>query len=1182
MASRKPATRWIIAGVVLLFFIVLLVLLDRALTLDTASQWALRVGLVLLGLIAAGAVLWYLRPDEGIPLDTGDDVLLAIQAAAGRLPRGNFLNRPMVLVMGPEGSAKTTLVAQSGGQPEVLSGEAPTSPNEAPIPTATVNVWAMQQAIVTEVGGALLSDVARWSKVMRALRAPRVAAALGKGEAAPRAAVVCVPSDLFYSSNSSQQLESLGTVLRQRLAEASREMGLAMPVYVVFTRMDKIPHFEPWIGVFSKEELRVPLGATMPFDTSSNTGNYTERLSARIDVAFRQIAEIAGARRVDLIAREGVQDRRYSAYEFPRELQKVAPAVRQFLVELCRPTQLGSSPLLRGFYFVGARPVVVRDVMQAQPARTASSPIASSATQIFRESERAAAMAAVAASTVTRKVPEWVFLDRFLRDVVLADAGAASVARGGVKVQSARRAMLGVAIAASLLLLAGATVSWLGNRALSARVDDAAHAVAQLPIVQSPAGLVTFPSVEALRRLEVLRAQLDTLRTYREDGAPIWMRFGLWRGPALFEAARPVWYEGFRAQLFAAGWGAMYDSLKALPDVPGPTNDYAKSYSWLKGYLVTTNETARSSKEFLAPVLLTSWERGQTPDVDVAALSLKQFEFYSSELPSYNPWPRNADAALVKKSRAFLDRFTGGEQFYRNMLASTDKAVPPLKLKQTPGIFTVMPEVPGSFTAAGASAMANKFASNDSSDAGEKWVVGDQTTAHTVDKNALRERYATDYANMWRHVVQTANVVRPSNVKDAAVKLDAIANNTSPLLELLQTVAVNTNVDSGMRVAFQPVHAVTPPEVVGKIISDKNQPYVDGLLGLQGALVQVANLPANGDSASTAEIVKAAQAAGGDVTKARAATKRVAQAFVLTTQPSMAGPVEQLLLAPIDGAEAALRGAASLKARAPKKAVVAAPIVAAAAAAAAAPAAPAPPAVNIPAQLNARGARLCAEMTPLLAKFPFSSDATSEASIADVTNMFAPGTGKLWAFEQDNLAPYMEKTGGKWVPKAVKGVTLSPIFMEFFNRAAQITSALFSEANTTPKLQWKASAEVSATTPLITFKHGVSVSNFDVRTPKNIVDWPQPPGSSATLEATFGKNKPAPVASASGEWALFRMVAKGTSDIVGREVVVTWPATTAKNSAPVVMHFELIEPAGVPVLKRAWMGGMSCASTVAQ
>ena len=517
MSPRKPATRWIIAGVVLLFFVLLMVLLSFMLTLDPVSTWVLRIGLVVLGLIAAGAILWYLRPADDVPLDAGDDVLLALQSASAKLPRGSFLSRPMVVVVGAEGSAKTTLVARSGGTPELLAGEAPTAVTDAPVPTKTVNVWAMQQGVVVELGGTLLGDVSRWARVTRALRAPRVAAALGKGEAAPRAVVVCVPCDLFYAGGAGQQLEELSAVLRQRLAEASRELGLALPVYVVFTRMDKVPHFDSWISVFTKDELRAPLGATMTFDAASTTGNYAERLGARIDRAFKQIIDTASSRRVDLLARENAQDQRYGAYELPRELGKLLPSISMFLVELCRPTQLGSSPLLRGFYFAGARPVVVTDVAKAPGSRAAAAPQASNATGIFRVMERPAEQA-MGGQSVTRRVPEWVFVDRFLRDVVLADAGAASVARGGVKVQSARRAMLGVAIAASLLLLTGVTISWARNRAMTSRVESAARAVAALPVIQATPGTLTFSSVQALRSLEALRAQLDTIRGYVVEG----------------------------------------------------------------------------------------------------------------------------------------------------------------------------------------------------------------------------------------------------------------------------------------------------------------------------------------------------------------------------------------------------------------------------------------------------------------------------------------------------------------------------------------------------------------------------------------------------------------------------------------------------------------------------------------
>jgi type VI secretion system protein ImpL len=300
MATRKPFMRWIIAAAVLLLFIVVMIVLDRTLVLDTTSRWALRIGFVLLGLIAAGSIVWYLRPqDEEPKLDPGDDILLVVGGARARLPKKSFANRPVVLVLGPEGSTKSTLVGRSGGDPELLGGDAVTKPGEAPPSTKTANVWAMQQAIVVELTASLLSDAKRWAKVVRALRAPRVSAAMAQGDAAARAAVVCVPCDLFYSGGNGQQLAQLGVTLRQRLAEASRELGLAMPVYVVFTKMDRVPHFEQWIGPFIKDELRAPLGATLAMDPESDSANYAERLTPRIEAAFRHIADTLAARRVE-------------------------------------------------------------------------------------------------------------------------------------------------------------------------------------------------------------------------------------------------------------------------------------------------------------------------------------------------------------------------------------------------------------------------------------------------------------------------------------------------------------------------------------------------------------------------------------------------------------------------------------------------------------------------------------------------------------------------------------------------------------------------------------------------------------------------------------------------------------------------------------------------------------------
>ncbi|MGQ0647146.1 MAG: type VI secretion protein IcmF/TssM N-terminal domain-containing protein, partial [Gemmatimonadaceae bacterium] len=381
--ARSPSTRWYSALAALIVFVLLAWLLGAVLALTDGERVTLRVGLVALGLIAACLLLWYLRPQEEQPAAPpsdkgGPDVLAAVTAARARLPRGVFNSRAMVLVLGPEGSCKTTLVSQSGLDPEILASDAGARGRDAPIPTGAGNFWLVKDAVLAEAGAAAFTDAALWRKLIRALRAPRFAAAFGRGQSAPRSAVVCVSCDLFFGGNAHAQMEGLAQVTRQRLTQAAREFGVALPVYVVFTKADRLPNFEAWVAPLTNDEVRAPVGAALPFDESAGggaararaAGTYADRIVPRLEAAFARVTSALAQRRVDLRGRESVGDTRLQAYELPRELGKLTQEATRFLLEICRPMQLGVSPQLRGFYFVGARPIVVTD--QAPPSTAAA------------------------------------------------------------------------------------------------------------------------------------------------------------------------------------------------------------------------------------------------------------------------------------------------------------------------------------------------------------------------------------------------------------------------------------------------------------------------------------------------------------------------------------------------------------------------------------------------------------------------------------------------------------------------------------------------------------------------------------------------------------------------------------------------------------------------------------------
>jgi type VI secretion system protein ImpL len=261
--------RWYAALATLIVFLLLAWLLGAVLPLTPGERTVLQVALVALALVAAAALLWYLRPDAPVAVagPTKDDALVNVGAARARLPRGGFDERPLILLVGTEGSCKTTVVTRAGMDAELLAGD---GAGDTPPATAAANLWLAGGAVFAEPGGKVLADEGRWRGVVRALRAPALAAAVGRAEPAPRAAVVCVGCDLFFGDQG-QRLEQTAQLLRARLTDAAREFGVALPVYVLFTKADRVPHFEAWAAPLTPAEVREPLGAALPFDAEAGS-----------------------------------------------------------------------------------------------------------------------------------------------------------------------------------------------------------------------------------------------------------------------------------------------------------------------------------------------------------------------------------------------------------------------------------------------------------------------------------------------------------------------------------------------------------------------------------------------------------------------------------------------------------------------------------------------------------------------------------------------------------------------------------------------------------------------------------------------------------------------------------------------------------------------------------------------
>lgn len=1024
----KTKKVWLFTAATLLGFLILAALLDWILPVSGRDRLLLWVGMILLGAVAAVLVYLQIAPRQVERKRGPTDVELLLAAARKRLAAagvagGRIRKLPVALVLGPTGGAKTSTVLEAGLGAELLAGE--TMRGGVVAPTAAVNVWYAREGVIVEAAGTLPDDGERWERLLRRLRPGRLAAALGRGRQAPRVAVVCVSCDMFVAPGSSTLVPAAATKLRATLAEVSRKLGVRLPVYVVFTKTDRLPHFEEYVRGLSREEAQEILGATLPIAEVA-PGAYAEFQSQRLHEAFGGIFRSLARWRLALMPREVREVDRNGAYEFPREVRKITDLAAAFLVELCRPSQLGVNPFLRGFYFTGVRPVVVSDAPAAAPPADGQQRISLGATGVFGIPSMAPTPQPTAPRGGSRRVPEWVFLRRIFPDLVLADERAQALTAGGARVDLLRRGMIAAAAAFLLILSTGFSVSYANNRQLLAEGRGALERVRSLT---APVG--EAPPAGALLLLDSLRAAVDPLSEHQRSGRPLRLRWGLYSGDDARLPLRRVYFDRFAALLWDGTRSDLVAGLQALPQEPQQTEDYARAYDGLKAYLVTTSHPQESRADFLTPTLLRTWRFGEMIDPQRRELVARQFDFFASELPLENPFPAEPSEAIVVDAREFLGRFTGLEPFYRALLTEAAQASEAIRLAQVAprsvGVVQNEYAVPAEFTEAGWERVEAILGDLDALLEREDWVLGDRAGIDPADRARLplelRSRYVAAYTAAWRAFLEAGSVVGFSSTADAARKLDVLSGNDSPLLQMLALTAQHTAVDSSvMRQVFAPVYAVIPPGKPESLINDANRGYMSDLLALQSAMLQAAD--ARGPAADAAQ----AEASMG-VQKLDMQVNQLAQGFPTQGEALQVGnQVQRLLSAPVVAARGLVRALPT-------------------------------------AAVNAGGATFCAPFRDMQNKYPFNERAIEQVTPEELTAALQKGSSRLWTFYEEQLQSLLVRQGSEYAARIGADPSPTPAFVRFFNDAASLSDGFFPAGAESPIVQFALTVETSADLP---------------------------------------------------------------------------------------------------------------------
>ena len=1116
------------------------------LKLHGADFWIMTLGLSLLGIAAAAAIWWFTREKEGgesvEPIDDKDEFEVICREAEARLaasslgPNAKLTTLPLFLVMGERGATKTTVVLNSGLEPELVAGQVYQENNV--VPTKTANVWFARNHLLLEAAESVLADDKRWSALVRRIRPGRLAT-VSKTQQAPRAAIVCFGTETFLNPGGAEAAIAGARKLHGRLNEISQRLGISFPVYVLFTRLDRVNFFHDFVATLTNEEASQVLGATLPPLASDAKRIYSEEQTARLTQVFDTLFYSLCAHRPAVLARENEESKLPGSYEFPREFRKLRNSVVQFLVELGRPSQLTSAPFLRGFYFSGVRPVIIRESAPA-PVRlapeTSRGRFSSEATSLFRSTDQpAAATAQPAAALAQRRVPQWVFLPHLFTDILLADRAALASSSASSQTSLARRIGFAVAAAACLLLALAFSLSFFNNRHLENSVIGALRGIS--PAEASSSDLA---SLDSLTRLETLRKSLAELAGYEAEGYPMSFGWGLYTGKELYPHTRRAYFEKFHQLLLVPTQANMVAALRSLPNAPAPADDYQAPYDTLKAYLITTSNHEKSSAAYLTPVLLNRWIAGRAIDPARRALARQQFDFYAAELKASNPFSSDNEAGPRENARHYLAGFGGRERVYRAMLADGNKnsfvnyaaAFP-----NAAGIVSDPYEVAGAFTKDGWKTIQDDLKHIDRFFSGEQWVLGDQVSVNldqTRLASELSTRYAGDFVTAWQNYLKRALVLPFRDIADADDKLQKISGNQSPLLELFYLASQNTNVSNpSVASAFKALYAVMPAGAPDQYISAANGDYMKALLTLQVSLDQIAQAQGAPTDAAAGQTQTNAQ-------NALLTTRQMAQGFGVDPTAHLEGTVEKLLEDPIVYAQGLLRGLG-------------------------------------PAELNGKGKTMCAQMTPVLALFPFNSNSKTEATPADVNAAFKPKEGTLWSFVDQNLAKYVVPQGSQYVADPNAPVPVNPAFINFLSHAKAFSDMAYPAGSADPHFTYTLKPVLSEEFQTVKVNIDGQSADFSADTPAKSFTW-QPGGTHGvqmTVKLKNGDSLPFP--NYSGLWAVFQWV----DDVDAQSGdIFEWRIKGGKGdrsvSSPV--RFTISNP----LFHKGYFNGLRCVSQIAK
>lgn len=256
-----------------------------------------------------------------------------------RLGRGALHKLPWFVIIGPPGSGKSTLLRESSlSFPYMTKGR---SAIRGLGGTKNCDWWFADRGILLDTAGRYTTeyeDRDEWLSFLGMLKK-------GRSERPINGAIVVLSIADVVGGNETEVRQHADNV-RDRIDELTRTLDVVFPVYLVFTKCDRLGGFVPFFETMNQDQRRQVWGFTLAY----RDGRATD-LEQAFDTEFALLEEALGRRRLEQVGSDLTRRKKHQVYTFPLQFAATRARLRMFvgLLQQANPYQEVSP--IRGCYF---------------------------------------------------------------------------------------------------------------------------------------------------------------------------------------------------------------------------------------------------------------------------------------------------------------------------------------------------------------------------------------------------------------------------------------------------------------------------------------------------------------------------------------------------------------------------------------------------------------------------------------------------------------------------------------------------------------------------------------------------------------------------------------------------------------------------------------------------------------